>query len=222
MRWFVTGTDTNVGKTVVTACLAAAAREHGSVVACKPVASGVDPGTPGEDAALLGFAAGHPPCGFYTFAAAISPHRAGAAEGREVADEVLDQIRGLGAATVLVEGAGGWRVPIRLHPPLWVADLARATAGPVIVVAADRLGVLNHTLLTVEAIQAAGLPVAGVVLNQGAHPADLSTRSNLDDLRHLCAVPVAPLEHVDVHRVDSLRDAGRKLARAILGGTWPG
>ncbi|MEQ1569151.1 MAG: ATP-dependent dethiobiotin synthetase BioD, partial [Myxococcota bacterium] len=133
MRLFVTGVDTGVGKSVVTACLAAARRRVGSVVACKPVASGVPAGEPGEDAALLGWAAGHPPCGFAAFSAPLSPHRAAEREGRVVSDDVLDQLRSLSADTVLVEGVGGWRVPLRLTPPLWVADLARATGGAVVV-----------------------------------------------------------------------------------------
>lgn len=195
MRVFVTGIDTDVGKSVVTACLAAAARAHGSVVAAKPVASGVATGTAGEDAERLALGAGHPPTVFATYATPVSPHRAALLEGRPVPDRLLDWVAALDADTVLVEGAGGWRVP--LSPTLWMADLARATAGPCIVVAADRLGVLNHTLLTVEAITRDGFDVLGVVLNQGMVRADdVSTASNLDDLRALLDVPVVPLPHV--------------------------
>src|SRR5687768_2946774 len=100
MRLFVTGTDTGVGKTVVTACLAAAARRRGSVVACKPVASGVPPGQAGEDAELLGRCAGHPPLVLAAFEAPLSPHRAAMLEGRQVGDDVLERIRALQADTV--------------------------------------------------------------------------------------------------------------------------
>src|SRR5262245_23087922 len=141
MRWFVTGTDTDVGKTVVTACLAEAARDRGSVVAAKPVASGVAPGTAGDDASLIGAAAGHAPICFAAFAAPLSPHRAAALEGRAPPASLLDDVRALAADTVLVEGVGGWRVP--LGGGWWNEDVARAADARVIVVAADRLGVLN-------------------------------------------------------------------------------
>lgn len=216
MRLFVTGTDTNVGKSVVTACLAAALRERGTVVACKPVASGVAPGTAGDDAEILGRAAGHAPLVFHALTAPLSPHRAAILEDRPVPLGVLDSVRALDAAHVLVEGVGGWRVPLRLDPPLWVHDLAAATAGPVLVVAADRLGVLNHTLLTLEAIERSGFTVAGVVLNRGAGSADASTASNLDDLRLLGRIPVVTLASLDVHRSDALRDAGEALVRGIF------
>lgn len=217
MRLFVTGTDTGIGKSVVTACLAAALRGRGGVIACKPVASGVPPGSRGEDAELLGRAAGHPPIAFHAFEAPLSPHRAAAMEERTVPDDVLAQIRALDAPHVLVEGVGGWRVPIRLDPPLWVGDLARATGTDVLVVAADRLGVLNHTLLTVDAVRRSGFRVVGVALNRGTGGADPSVASNLDDLRQLCACPVAPLEALDVHRDDALAAAGARLLRAIFG-----
>lgn len=199
-RWFVTGTDTEIGKSVVTACLAQAARRWGSVVAAKPVASGVEPGTAGEDAELLGAAAGHPPLVLRTWRAPLSPHRAALAEGRPVDPEALDGFcRGLAADTVLVEGVGGWRVPLRAdHVRYEVRDLARATGGRVVVVAADRLGVINHTRLTVEAVRADGLNLAGVVLNRGVGDASEARSSNLDDLRLLIDVPVAVLEALDV------------------------
>lgn len=195
MRLFVTGTDTGVGKTAVTACLARAARAWGTVSAVKPVASGRAADGTCEDAVALGEAAGHAPTVFAAFDAPLSPHRAAALEGREVGDEVLAAIAGVQADTVLVEGVGGWRVPLRTGArPLGVVDLARATGGRVLVVAADRLGTLNHTLLTVDAVRRDGFIVAGVVLNRGAAPADASRATNLDDLVELLDVPVAVLE----------------------------
>jgi dethiobiotin synthase len=216
MRAFVTGTDTGVGKSVVTAALAAAARARGSVVACKPVASGVAPGSAGEDAELLGFAAGHPPVVFATFEAPLSPHRAAILEGRSVPEDLLDRIAALSADLVLVEGVGGWRVPVRLDPPLWVEDLARAAAGPVVVVAADRLGVLNHALLTVDAVRRAGLPVAAIALNRGAGPPDGSRASNAYDLAILARCPVVPIPPLDPADPAALRSAGEPLLRAIV------
>jgi dethiobiotin synthase len=207
MRLFVTGTDTDVGKSVVTACLAAAARAHGTVVACKPVASGVPAGTAGEDALRIARGAGHDPLVFTTWSTPVSPHRAAWLEGRPVVPDLLERVRALQADTVLVEGAGGWRVPVAApsdttpaREALWMKDLAAATGGPCIVVAADKLGVLNHTLLTVEAIRRDGLQVLGVVLNQGLRPEDdISTSSNEADLRWLLDVPLAVAPHVPDH-----------------------
>jgi dethiobiotin synthetase len=212
-RLFVTGTDTEVGKSVVTACLAASARGRGTVRAVKPVASGVPARERGEDATLLGFAAGHAPIVWGTWQTPVSPHRAAMLEGLPVPHDLLDRIRGVRADTVLVEGVGGWRVPLCLEPALWVSDLARATAGPVLVVAANRLGVLNHTLLTVEAVRAEGLQVAAVVLNEGAPAAsdDRSRAWNHADLQALLDVPVHRIPRVDPGDAGSLRRAGDAL-----------
>lgn len=197
-RWFVTGTDTEVGKSVATACLAQAARRWGSVCAAKPVASGVPPGEAGEDATLLADAAGHPPRVHLTLTAPLSPHRAALEEGRAVDPAALMRfVEAQQAHTVLIEGVGGWRVPISLEPPCEVRDLARATGGGVLIVAADRLGVLNHTLLTTQAVHSDGLSLRGVVLNRGLPGDGLARRYNLDDLERLLEVPVAVLDALD-------------------------
>ncbi len=213
-RLFVTGTDTEVGKTVVTACLAAAFPERAR--AAKVVASGVAPNDPtgGEDAALLAFAAGHPPSVFATFEAPVSPHRAALLEGRTLDPAMLTGwLRGLRGNPLLVEGVGGWRVPIT--PDFDVCDAARVVDAPVLVVAADRLGVLNHTRLTIEAIRADGFEVAGVVLNRGVATRspgdDPSTTSNLEDLRTLLDVPVLPCERVETDDREALGSLGRAL-----------
>jgi len=195
-RFFVTGTDTDVGKTVVAACLASAG--SGRVVAAKAVASGAAPGTAGEDAVLLGEAAGHPPLVHSVFEAPVSPHRAAEREGRVVDVPSLERwARALTGDLVILEGAGGWRVPLA-----WgydVSDLARVFGAPVIVVASDRLGVVNHTRLTVEAIRSDGMAIAGIVLVRRGSIADRdpSVGSNVDDLRRLLHVPVAVAPHLD-------------------------
>jgi dethiobiotin synthetase len=195
VRFFVTGVDTDVGKSVTTGCLAAGARAWGTVLAAKPVASGVPSGEAGDDAERIALGAGHAPLFHTRLVTPVSPHRAAMLEGTQIGHDVLDWVRDQRADTVLIEGAGGWRVP--LGGGLWMRDLAVATGGPCIVVAADRIGVLNHTLLTVQAIQSDGLQVLGVVLNQGlSAPGDPSVRSNLDDLRDLLDVPIAPLPRV--------------------------
>ncbi|MCB9673894.1 MAG: dethiobiotin synthase [Alphaproteobacteria bacterium] len=206
MKRFVTGTDTEVGKTVITACLAAAHR--GRAHAAKIVASGVDT-PPGDDAALLGFAAGHDPDVFATWSAPLSPHRAAALEGRPLDVEAFRRwLVGLRGDPLLVEGVGGWRVP--LTRALHVPDVARMLGAPVLVVAADRLGVLSHTLLTCESIRAAGLELAGVVLNRGV-PGDGSSAYNHDDLVALLDVPVVVAPPVDPSDPADLARVGRAL-----------
>ena len=167
MSLFITGTDTDVGKTHVAALLVRALRAAGTdAVGFKPICCGGR-----EDAVALAEASGdvalndvnpvwlRPP---------VAPYAAAMIEGR-IADlalvrEKFAQLRAAHTA-VIVEGAGGWLVPITRD--FSMADLAAEFALPVLVVAANRLGVINHTLLTVAAIRASGLKCAGVVLN---HP----------------------------------------------------
>ena len=186
---FVTGTDTDVGKTVVSALIARGLRARGAdVSALKPFATGAI--GPGADAELLGAAAGHEPRVFQSFEAPAAPERA-AREAGAVVDVagairwVLDQ-----PGTVVVEGVGGFEVP--LDATHRVSDFARALALPVVVVARNRLGVLSHTLLTMDAVARAGLTVRAVVLNDATdsgallewNAADLSPRvPNLVRLR---------------------------------------
>ncbi len=159
--YFVTATDTAVGKTVVMAGLAASLRARGLDVAVfKPVQSGALADDPTGDAALLGA-----DC-VYSFAAPLAPLVAARAEGETIELEpILAQARKLAGEheILLVEGAGGLLVP--LAPGLDMADLAAALGLPLIVVARAGLGTVNHTLLTIEVARARGLDVAGVVLN---------------------------------------------------------
>ena len=154
---------------------------------------------------------------FATFAAPVSPHRAAAMEGRALPADLLERVRGVHADTVLVEGVGGWAVPLSIEPPLFVVDLARATGGPIVVVAADRLGVLNHTLLTLAAIEAAGLRTAVVALNRLPGAAeDPSTTSNLEDLRTHVRVPVVAVPTLHPGDEAAEERIGAELWRAIL------
>lgn len=214
LGWFVTGTDTEVGKTAITALLATALRNEGEPVqALKPLASGS--GAPGDDARRLGRAAGHPPRVWRCLPLPRSPARAAAEAGVQLhIPSMLAWIR-QHPAPWLVEGVGGFRVPLA---PGWdVRRLAVALDLPVVIVAANRLGVLSHTLLTVDAVRAAGLPVVGVVLNCGApHALPLDSapaRWNQADLQ-------AELPGVPVHLVPPLtaarrRAAGRQLLAAL-------
>ncbi|HET9949009.1 MAG TPA: dethiobiotin synthase [Longimicrobiales bacterium] len=209
MRIGVTGTDTGVGKTVVAAALVALLRARGLAAAgMKPVETGVEPGDAGSDAALLHAAAGgtdaeRDVCP-YAFPEPLAPWLA-ARRARAVVDpEVLDRAAARlanGRDALVIEGAGGLLVP--LAPGLDYARLFARWGARLVVVAADRLGVLNHTLLTVEAARRAGIDVAGVVLSAAGHaPEDRSPATNRAALEEL--MPGVPV--VSFGRVARARD----------------
>jgi dethiobiotin synthetase len=166
---FVTGTDTEVGKTVVAAALIAAARRSGvRVAAFKPVVTGIEDGPASEqDDAILARAAG-------SSAQVVAPHRFGPPMSPHLAADLagtpLDLDRLAAAARVaarghdllVVEGVGGLLVP--LNDTASIRDLAQALRLPLVVAARPGLGTINHTLLTLEAARAAELHVAAVVL----------------------------------------------------------
>lgn len=172
--FFITGTDTGVGKTLVAAALLHAARELGlSTAALKPVAAGCEAtpeGLRNDDALLLQSLVSEPlvyeQINPVALAPAIAPHIAAVEAKRALSVERLSGYcrAVLGSADLtLVEGAGGWRVPLNRSETL--ADLARLLKLPVILVVGMRLGCLNHALLTAEAVQRDGLPLAGWVAN---------------------------------------------------------
>jgi dethiobiotin synthetase len=190
---FVTGTDTAVGKTVVTAAIVAALRARGhDVGVAKPLQSGALAGDATGDAMLLREWTGvpEPPTEIapYSFAAALAPSVAAELEGRVVTlADALDAVESVAANhdAVVVEGAGGLIVP--LGPDWTVADLAAALAFPVLIVARAGLGTVNHTALTVRALRALGLAPAGVVLNG---PVDESSQRNAELIEQLADVRV--------------------------------
>ncbi|HOG04366.1 MAG TPA: dethiobiotin synthase, partial [Accumulibacter sp.] len=170
--WFITGTDTEIGKTFVACALLHAFRRTGmAALAMKPVAAGVDAHGLNEDVERLLAASSMQPTRTlvnpYGFRAAIAPHIAAAEEGRRIE---LPQIAAAlstlltMADVVLVEGVGGFCVP--LGDTRDTADLASLLALPVILVVGMRLGCINHALLTQQAIAARGLPLAGWVANR--------------------------------------------------------
>lgn len=172
--FFIAGTDTNVGKTLVAAGLLVAAKNHGlTTAALKPVAAGcekTEAGLRNEDALLLQSVITTPlvyeQINPVALQAAIAPHIAAQQEKRVLsADRLAGFCRGsLNQADItLVEGAGGWRVP--LNPQETMADLAKVLNLPVILVVGMRLGCISHALLTIEAIRNDGLPLAGWVAN---------------------------------------------------------
>ncbi|WP_438951490.1 dethiobiotin synthase [Porticoccus sp.] len=175
-RFFVTGTNTGVGKTLISTALLAAGRDCGlTTVGLKPVAAGCEATAEGlrnADALAL-FAQSSLPLSYeevnpVALAPAIAPHIAAAEAGRRLSAERLAGFcRGIMMQPVdllLVEGAGGWRVPLNERETF--ADLAKILQLPVILVVAMELGCINHTLLSAEAIQRDGLSLAGWVANQ--------------------------------------------------------
>jgi dethiobiotin synthetase len=175
MHLFVTGTDTHIGKTYVSAGLLRALRAAGrDAVAIKPIVSGVEPGPDGPHfadlSALAAAGAGvlaPVDLNVYAFEPAIAPHRAAELAGIEIALAPIEACFDRVAAhhrDVLVEGVGGIAVP--LSPTLMLADLARSLGLPLLLVVGVRLGCINHALLSAAAIRAAGLTLAGWVANR--------------------------------------------------------
>ena len=194
--WFVTGTDTGVGKTAVSCALLAAAGRAGlRTAAIKPVAAGCDDAGHNEDAlqlmrwmtVSLDYAQVNP----VALKAAIAPHLAAGQEGRLLqASRLAGLCRGVmlgGADVVLIEGAGGWRVPISARETL--ADVAVQLQVAVILVVGMRLGCINHALLTAEAIARDGLKLAGWVANQPGETMQ-NYADNRDSLRRLLPAPL--------------------------------
>lgn len=191
----ITGTGTGVGKTVVTAAVAALAAARGSSVAVvKPAQTGVAPGEPG-DLADAGRLAGVTDLHEYArYDDPLSPAAAARLSGREPLDlaRAAERIRELAESRrlVLVEGAGGLLVRFD-EDGATLADLAHSLRAPVLVVADPALGTLNQTALTLEAMARRGLEPAGVVLGSWPDEPDLAMRSNIRDLETLAARPLA-------------------------------
>ena len=195
--WFVTGTDTDVGKTAVGCALLAAAAATGlRTAAVKPVAAGCDEHGRNEDALQLMAAMteklAYEQVNPVALKAAIAPHIAARQEGKSLQVSRLSGLcRGVmlsGADLVLIEGAGGWRVP--LGPRETLADLAAQLQVGVIMVVGMRLGCINHALLTAEAIAGDGLRLAGWVANQPRGETMPCYQENLDTLQHLLPAPL--------------------------------
>lgn len=194
MRLFLTGTDTGVGKTHVAALLVRGLRAAGlDAVGMKPICCGDR-----DDAEILHSAAEgtiplndvnpvwlRPPAAPYV-AAMIEDRAIDLTLIRETFARLREAHRGL-----IVEGVGGWRVPIARD--FFVSDLAAECGLPVAVVVANKLGALNHTLLTVEAIRASGLSCAGLIINHTTPPTDppgIAETTNRSILEDLLDVPI--------------------------------
>ncbi|MFQ5478815.1 MAG: dethiobiotin synthase [Candidatus Binatia bacterium] len=180
---FVTGTDTGVGKTVVSSAILAAFSRRGlAVAALKPVETGCAAGQAGGDCQRLARVTGQLPdeVASYSFGLPAAPLVAAEAEGAVISvDKIIGDFRLLTRDYdfVLVEGAGGIAVPI--VSGVTYLDLARELGAVALCVVASRLGCINHTLLTLGTLEAGGVGVAGYVVNElGDGSADASIASN--------------------------------------------
>jgi dethiobiotin synthetase len=201
---FVTGTDTDCGKTQVALGLMAALQCRGfAVIGMKPVASGCQEGQDGprspdalallaQGSRLVPYTLANP----YALVPPIAPHIAAGQAGLSIElDAIVRAYRALAdqADWVIVEGVGGWRVP--LGPILSVSDLPQALALPVVMVTGLRLGCINHSLLTAESIAARGARLVGWVANH----IDSSMLAREQNLATLAALIQAPCLGVVPH-----------------------
>ncbi len=205
---FVTGTGTEVGKTVVAAALARTHAAAGRRVAVfKPAVTGLEEA--GEaDHELLRRASGSEQSDEqiapYRYRPPASPHLAAALAGEEIDPERLRaaaRVAADGADVLVAEGVGGLLVPLR--EDYLVRDLALDLGLPLVVAASPRLGTINHTLLTLEAARTAGLSVAAVVLTPWPAEPSKVERSNRATLTNLAAAPVLTLPPLDLERPDT-------------------
>ncbi|MEU4210897.1 dethiobiotin synthase [Streptomyces sp. NPDC026206] len=190
----VTGTGTEVGKTVVTAAVAAAALAAGrSVAVLKPAQTGVAPDEPGDVAEVLRLAGPVTGVELARFPEPLAPATAARRAGRApVSPEEIERAAAKLAAShdlVLVEGAGGLLVQMD-EAGSTLADAARLLDAPVLVVAQAGLGTLNITALTGEALRSRGLRCAGVVIGSWPAAPDLATVCNLADLPEAARAPL--------------------------------
>ena len=191
MNLFLTGTDTGVGKTFVAALLVRSLRAAGmDTVPMKPICSGDR-----DDAEQL-----YDACeGDITlntinpvwYRTPVAPYTAAIVENRppdlDLIRETFQRLRER-KRSIIVEGAGGWMVPITRE--YFMADLAAEMELPVAVVVQNKLGAINHTLLTVRDIQRRGLPFAGVILNHTDANEDVATTTNKSVLEDLLGEPL--------------------------------
>lgn len=198
---FITATDTDAGKTFVSRLIVEALRAEGiDAVGYKPVSCGDR-----DDARVLAEVSGgieldevNP----VALGSALAPYVASMLEGRPVErEELINGYQALAAKhqVVVVEGCGGWEVPIA--PGYAVSDLAADLGLPVVLVVANKLGALNHTILTVKSMKARGVKIAGLIINQLEDEMDTVQITNKGVIEDLTGVPI--LTHI-IHGQDFL------------------
>ena len=191
--YFITGSDTDVGKTYIACQIVTQLATLGNVETRKPAESGCTPDDSGElithDAAALQAANGEretieriTP---YRFRAALAPHRAARLEGQRIfLQDLIDACeRDEPGSRLIVEGAGGFYSPLAENG--LNADLASALQLPVLIVVDDRIGAVNQALMTIQAVESRHLPIAAIVLNQVNRQTD-DDMDNLTDLQACC------------------------------------
>lgn len=230
MKLLISGTDTAIGKTVVTCSVLHALHALGvTAVGMKPVAAGITPEGTWDDLEHIRLAsptdAATQDTAPYRLRAPASPHFAAQEDGVTIEQQVilraLERLERL-AEVVVIEGVGGFRVP--LSDRLDSAELARTMGAPVLLVVPMRLGCINHALLTAEAIANRGLALAGWVANAGIDPCYSRVAQTVDTITSRIGTPcvgvlpqLAPADHG--HQTDLGRrgaqhlDAGAILAR---------
>jgi dethiobiotin synthetase len=213
--FFITATDTGVGKTEIACAMIRAARAAGvDAVGMKPAQSGHVPGEPSDAERLRDAAEGVEPLAEicpYSLQAPLAPAVAARLEGRVIElGRIVAAARALAARhdAVVVEGAGGLLVPLTERESY--ADLAVALGLPLVVVARAGLGTVNHVLLTVEAARRRGLEIGAVVLNRTSPADDPSVPHNAAEIARLAAVKVVeplPFKADIAERQAALRSA---------------
>ena len=212
---FVTGTDTGVGKTVASCAIVRGLLAQGiDVGVMKPIETGVGPEGPLDAQALLETAKSSDSLDLVCpqrFALPAAPTVAAAAEGREIelaaVDDALRTLRSRHDA-VVVEGAGGLLVPAA--PGLTMADLAARWQLPLVIVARANLGTINHSRLTIEAAQARGLEILGLVISHATGELSDADRANLGELLEAPGVPL-------LGELDPRPEGGHVLTHPLLG-----
>jgi dethiobiotin synthetase len=214
--WLIAGTDTEIGKTFSATALLYALKNAGvRAVGMKPVAAGTGPDGKNDDVESLAAASGvdaprnlvNP----YLFHPAIAPHIAASEAGRVIEiEKIVDAFDALSkiSQAVVVEGVGGFRVP--LGPAIDTRDLASALGLPVILIVGMRLGCISHALLTAESIAAAGLDLVGWIANR-IDPGMPRFEENLDALKARIDAPligVIPARSTPLAAAKSLRIPG--------------
>lgn len=216
--YFITGTDTGIGKTWVSAGIMSLLKSQGhSVIGMKPIASGCEEtpsGLRNEDALILQQHASvdvdYQQINPYTFKPAIAPHIAARQAGVTIDIEyIAENYRALSsrADKIIIEGVGGWQVPLNENET--VADLAAALELPVILVVGMRLGCINHALLTAQSIRQSGLKLKGWIANHidpemAEQEQNLITIQQRIDAPLLGSIPVQT--HLDAESIASYLD----------------
>jgi dethiobiotin synthetase len=219
MRLIVTGTGTGVGKTVVTAALAACA--SGKVAVVKPAQTGLRPGEDGDLAEVSRLSGIQDLHEFARYPDPLSPERAAVRSGLPALalDDAVQRILALDRELVLIEGAGG--LLVRYADDGWtVADLACRLGAPAVVVTTAALGTLNATALTLEAMATRGIELAGLVIGSWPTVPGLAERCNVADLQAVAGVPLSGALPEGLPRMRDFAGRARASLAPWFGGTF--